>query len=62
MNDILPNDNVSYLAKQPSIQDPKLWLIKCKLGTERECVNNLFHKYFAMESSSNKNSVDKSLK
>jgi hypothetical protein len=34
--------------KIPSVEDPKLWLVKCKMGKERECMNNLFHKYFAL--------------
>jgi transcription elongation factor SPT5 len=34
--------------KIPSVEDPKLWLIKCKPGKERDCVNNLFHKYFVL--------------
>jgi hypothetical protein len=33
-------------VRQPSIEDPKLWLVKCRLGKERECVNNLYHKFF----------------
>jgi hypothetical protein len=41
--------------RQPSIEDPKLWLVKCRLGKERECVNNLFHKYFHL----NKNDANK---
>lgn len=40
-------DKVGQQARQPSISDPKLWLVKCKMGKERECVENLFHKYFA---------------
>jgi hypothetical protein len=41
--------------RQPSIEDPKLWLVKCRLGKERECVNNLYHKYFLL----NKNDSNK---
>jgi hypothetical protein len=42
-------------VRQPSIEDPKLWLVKCRLGKERECTNNLFHKYFLI----NKNDSNK---
>jgi hypothetical protein len=41
--------------RQPSIEDPKLWLVKCRLGKEKECVNNLYHKYFQL----NKNDSNK---
>ena len=41
-----PNNEIERNALQPNSQDPKLWLIKCKLGKERECVETLFHKYF----------------
>lgn len=40
------NDGVGKQALQPNISDPKLWLIKCRIGKERECVQNLYHKYF----------------
>jgi hypothetical protein len=30
----------------PSYKDPKLWLVKCETGKERDFVNNLYHKYF----------------
>lgn len=32
--------------KQPKLTDPKLWLVKCKMGKEKESVNDLLHKYF----------------
>lgn len=39
-------DEIGQQSLQPSISDPKLWLIKCRINKERDCVNNLFHKYF----------------
>ena len=48
-------DFVGQQVRQPSIEDPKLWLVKCRLGKERECVNNLYHKYFLL----NKNDANK---
>lgn len=41
------NDEIIQQGKQASITDPKLWLVKCKLGKEKECVNNLYHKFFS---------------
>lgn len=32
--------------KQPKHSDPKLWLVKCKMGKERDSVNELLHKFF----------------
>ncbi len=40
---------ISQYLLQPSIYAPKMWLIKCRLGTERECVETLFHKYFSFK-------------
>ena len=46
-------DDVSQQLKQPSIKDPKLWLVKCKIGKEKEAVQSLYHKYFSMIDSDN---------
>ena len=47
-NELLnPYDNVEINGLQPTLDDPKLWLVKCKIGKERESVENLYHKYFA---------------
>jgi len=42
------NDLIVQQGRQPAITDPKLWLIKCKIGKERDCVNNLYHKFFTL--------------
>lgn len=42
------DDNIVQQGRQPSITDPKLWLVKCKIGKEKECVNNLYHKFFSL--------------
>jgi len=34
------------MDKLPNSNDPKLWLLKCKIGEEKEVVANLYHKYF----------------
>jgi len=44
--DELSVDEVDQQSRQPSAKDPKLWLVKCKIGTEKECVNKIYHKYF----------------
>ena len=44
-----PNDLIGQQGRQPSISDPKLWLVKCKQGKEKECVQSLFHKYFSIK-------------
>lgn len=36
----------NYETRRPNLEDPKLWLVKCRAGEETECVANLFHKYF----------------
>ncbi len=53
-NDYEQGDFVGQQGRQPSIEDPKLWLVKCRLGKERECVNNIYHKFFALNESENK--------
>jgi transcription elongation factor SPT5 len=40
-------DDLTQQSKQPSIKDPKLWLVKCKIGKEKEAVQSLYHKYFS---------------
>lgn len=47
-------EDVGQQGIQPSISDPKLWLIKCRLGKERESVANLYHKFFSCKDSSKK--------
>ena len=42
------DDIIVQQGRQASITDPKLWLIKCKIRKERECVNNLYHKFFSL--------------
>ena len=43
----VPDDEIGHKKYQPDNSGPKLWLIKVKIGKERECVENLYHKYFA---------------
>ena len=44
--DNVPDDEIGHKKFQPDNSGPKLWLIKVKIGKERECVENLYHKYF----------------
>ena len=39
-----------FEEKRPTSSDPKLWLIKCKIGEEKDCMANLYHKYFYFQS------------
>ena len=39
-----------FEVNRPTADDPKLWLLKCKIGEEKECMSNLFHKYFFFKS------------
>ncbi|KAL6063390.1 Transcription elongation factor SPT5 [Balamuthia mandrillaris] len=44
----------SEIAQQrllPSVRDPKLWLVRCKVGKERECVICLMQKFLDKEES-----------
>jgi transcription elongation factor SPT5 len=47
-------DAIVQNAMQPSISDPKLWLVKCRPGKEKESVENLFHKYFCFNKDDDK--------
>lgn len=47
-------DEGDQQRRQPSISDPKLWLVKCRPGKERECVENLYHKYFSVKNDDEK--------
>ncbi len=38
-------DDYEKRDMRPSKDDPKLWLIKCKVNEEKECLANLYHKY-----------------
>ena len=31
---------------RPTSEDPKIWIVKCKIGDEKEIQENLYHKYF----------------
>ena len=46
-------DHLDQHSRQPSIKDPKLWLVKCKIGKEKEAVQSLYHKYFSKIDSNN---------
>ncbi len=39
---------VGQQAMQPTVNDPKLWLIQCRPGHERELVTQLLQKYYTM--------------
>ena len=43
-------DYYENMYKRPKMDDPKLWLVKCKIGEEKEIVSNLYHKYFYYKS------------
>ena len=43
-------DYYENIYKRPKMNDPKLWLVKCKIGEEKEIVSNLYHKYFYFKS------------
>ncbi|KAI9197089.1 uncharacterized protein BJ171DRAFT_523077 [Polychytrium aggregatum] len=36
----------------PSVNDPKLWLVRCKPGKERDIVQNLMRKYISLQETS----------
>ena len=41
-----PEEEEDYEEVRPTSEDPKLWLIKCKIGDEKDCLANLYHKFF----------------
>jgi transcription elongation factor SPT5 len=44
---------VSQQAQLPSVDDPKLFMVKCKVGTEKDLVTSLMRKYLAFEKKPN---------
>lgn len=40
-------DNID---KKPTASDPKLWLLKCRIGDEKDILANLYHKFFYFRS------------
>lgn len=44
----LNRDELAQQSNQPSVKDPKLWLVKCRLGKEKEAVQSVYHKYFSL--------------
>ena len=57
VNEQEEDDYYDDLDKRPTSNDPKLWLIKCKIGEEKEILANLFHKYFYFKSKEPKERV-----
>lgn len=52
--DIVYEKKSDYLNnKQPKPSDPHLWLVKCKIGKEKDSVSDLLHKYFYNHKSAN---------
>lgn len=52
-NEIIdPNDEIDRHGLQAKVDDPKLWMIKCKPGKEKYCISNIYHKFFYMNRSS----------
>ena len=33
------------INRLPTKDDPKMWIVKCRIGDEKAVVNNLYHKY-----------------
>ena len=48
-------EDEDFEERRPTSEDPKLWLLKCKIGDEKECMANLYHKYFYFQSKEPKN-------
>ena len=57
VNEQEEDDYYDDLDKRPTSNDPKLWLIKCKIGDEKEILANLYHKYFYFKSKEPKERV-----
>ena len=45
------NEENMYI--RPTSADPKIWLVKCKFGDEKEIMENLYHKYFYFKDNKN---------
>lgn len=47
INQIKQYDKIEEkLYDLPTSEDPKIWIVKCKIGDEKEIMENLYHKYF----------------
>ncbi|EPZ36455.1 transcription elongation factor Spt5 [Rozella allomycis CSF55] len=45
----IDKDKVPKQFLLPSVNDPKLWMVRCKIGKEKEIVMNLMRKFFDKE-------------
>jgi len=45
--DALAGSTLGQIARQPSIKDPKLWVVKCKHGMERQIATCLMQKHLS---------------
>lgn len=44
------NDEITQTAHLPTVKDPNLWMVKCQIGTEKQCALQLMRKFLAYES------------
>ena len=48
------------INRLPTKDDPKMWIVKCRIGDEKAVVNNLYHKYiYFKQQNKEKNTKDK---
>ena len=47
--------NEEEANKKPTKDDPKMWLVKCRIGDEKGIVQNLYHKYFFFKQQNKEN-------
>ncbi len=40
------NMDEEEINKRPTNADPKMWIVKCRIGEEKEILENLYHKFF----------------
>ena len=43
------DNDISEQQLLPDVKDPSLWIVKCLIGTERECAMKLMRKYLAVQ-------------
>ena len=47
--------NEEEANKKPTKDDPKMWIVKCRIGDEKGIVQNLYHKYFFFKQQNKEN-------
>ena len=56
------NMDEEEINKRPTNADPKIWIVKCRIGEEKEILENLYHKYFFFKEKNKENKSKEKVK